>query len=153
MSTRWMDSPIGGLRLHASAGLLTRIEFDAEPVGQPETDALLDRAEAQLREYFAGKRTTFDLPLAHDGTEFQQKVWRAVAKIPYGHTASYGQIAADLGYAPGIARAVGAANGANPLPIVVPCHRVVGAGGAITGYAGGIERKQLLLALENPGLF
>lgn len=153
MSTRWMDSPVGGLRLHVSAGLLTAIDFGAEPRGTQVADPLLDQAQAQLTEYFDGERTEFDLPLANDGTEFQQKVWNEISRIPFGQTASYGEIAVRLGYAPGISRAVGAANGANPIPIVVPCHRVIGSSGKLTGYAGGVDRKRTLLALENPGLF
>lgn len=153
MRTRWMDSPIGGLRLHVDAGLLTRIEFDARPEGRHVDDPLLDRVERQLVEYFAGERREFDLPVAADGTEFQRKVWGYLRTIPYGETVTYGRIAADLGYEPGISRAVGAANGANPIPIVVPCHRVVGADGKLTGYAGGVERKTTLLDLERPGLF
>jgi methylated-DNA-[protein]-cysteine S-methyltransferase len=152
--TRWIDSPIGGLRIHASAGLVTAIAFDASvPRGTRRADPLLDRAERQLGEYFAGERTEFDLPLAHDGTEFQRKVWSELQRIPYGETASYGDIARRLGYEPGISRAVGAANGANPIPIVVPCHRVIGSDGSLTGYAGGLERKKTLLDLERPGLF
>ena len=153
MSTRWMDSPIGGLRLHSSAGLLTAIEFGAEVRGERVPDPVLDAAESQLAEYFAGDRKEFDLPLANDGTEFQQKVWGELRRIPYGETASYSEIAARLGYEPVVSRAVGAANGANPIPVVVPCHRVIGSNGALTGYAGGIERKQILLDLERPGLF
>jgi methylated-DNA-[protein]-cysteine S-methyltransferase len=153
MRTRWMDSPIGGLRLHVDAGLLTAIDFGAEPVGAPARDDLLDEAQRQLRQYFAGERRDFDLPVAADGTEFQRKVWSYLRTIPYGETVSYGQIATDLGYATGISRAVGAANGANPIPIVVPCHRVIGANGKLTGYAGGLDRKTTLLELERPGLF
>lgn len=153
MSTRWVDSPVGGLRIHASAGLITAIDFDAEPVGRPAPDSLLDQAELQLTEYFARERDQFDLPLAKDGTEFQVKVWNQLRKIAYGHTVSYGDLAKALGYEPGISRAVGVANGANPIPIVIPCHRVVGADGSLTGYSGGIERKRILLELENPGLF
>jgi methylated-DNA-[protein]-cysteine S-methyltransferase len=154
MTTRWMDSPIGGLRIHVSAGLVTAIDFGADqPRGARLADPLLDRAETQLEEYFAGQRTIFDLPLASEGSEFQKKVWSELQRIPFGETASYGDIARRLGYEPGISRAVGAANGANPIPIVVPCHRVVGADGSLTGYAGGIERKRTLLALERPGLF
>jgi len=148
-----MDSPIGGLRLHSSAGLLTAIDFGAEPQGGRADDAVLDVAEQQLEEYFAGERTDFELPLANTGTEFQQKVWGELHRIPYGETASYGEIARRLGYEMGVSRAVGAANGANPLPIVVPCHRVIGADGTLTGYAGGVERKKVLLAIERPGLF
>jgi methylated-DNA-[protein]-cysteine S-methyltransferase len=154
MTTRWMNSPIGGLRIHVSAGLVTAIDFGADqPRGARLADPLLDRAETQLDEYFAGQRTIFDLPLASEGSEFQKKVWSELQRIPFGETASYGDIARRLGYEPGISRAVGAANGANPIPIVVPCHRVVGADGSLTGYAGGIERKRTLLALERPGLF
>ncbi|MFS0886238.1 methylated-DNA--[protein]-cysteine S-methyltransferase [Aeromicrobium sp. 179-A 4D2 NHS] len=153
MKTRWIDSPIGGLRLHVDAGLLTRIEFDAEPVGDRVEDPLLDEVERQLTEYFAGERREFDLPVTAEGTEFQKKVWAYLRTIPYGETVTYGRIAADLGYEPGISRAVGAANGANPIPIVVPCHRVVGSDGKLTGYAGGVERKTALLELEQPGLF
>ncbi len=153
MSTRWMDSPIGGLRLHSSAGLLTAIEFGAEVRGERVPDPVLDATETQLVEYFAGERKEFDLPLANDGTEFQQKVWGELRRIPYGETASYSEIAARLGYQPVVSRAVGAANGANPIPIIVPCHRVIGSNGTLTGYAGGIERKQILLDLERPGLF
>ncbi len=148
-----MDSPIGGLRLHTSAGLLTAIEFGAEVRGSRTADPVLDATETQLTEYFAGERREFDLPLANDGTEFQQKVWGELRRIPFGETASYSEIAARLGYEPVVSRAVGAANGANPIPIVVPCHRVIGSNGTLTGYAGGIERKQILLNLEQPGLF
>lgn len=154
MTTRWMDSPIGGLRIHVSAGLVTAIAFGPDqPSGTRVADPLLDRVEAQLTEYFAGERTAFDLPLANEGSEFQKKVWSELQRIPFGETASYGDIARRLGYEPGISRAVGAANGANPIPVVVPCHRVIGADGSLTGYAGGIERKRTLLALERPGLF
>jgi methylated-DNA-[protein]-cysteine S-methyltransferase len=154
MTTRWMDSPIGGLRIHVSAGLVTAIGFGPdEPWGSRRADPLLDRAEAQLTEYFAGERREFDLPLANEGSEFQKKVWSELHRIPYGETASYGDIARRLGYEPGISRAVGAANGANPIPIVVPCHRVIGSNGSLTGYAGGVERKKTLLELERPGLF
>ncbi|EFQ83559.1 6-O-methylguanine DNA methyltransferase, DNA binding domain protein [Aeromicrobium marinum DSM 15272] len=153
MRTRFIDTPIGGLRLHVSAGLLTAIDFDATPRGVPVADPVLDDAERQLTEYFAGERTGFDLPLAQDGTEFQRKVWSELQTIGYGQTATYGEIARRLGYTAGISRAVGAANGANPLPVVVPCHRVIGADGTLTGYAGGVERKRILLSLEQPGLF
>ena len=154
MTTRWIDSPVGGLRIHSSAGLVTAIGFDAfEPRGARMSDPVIDLAEQQLAEYFAGQRTDFDLPLASDGTEFQKKVWAELQRIPYGETATYGDIARRLGYEPGISRAVGAANGANPIPVVVPCHRVIGADGSLTGYAGGLERKKILLDLEMPGLF
>lgn len=154
MTTRWIDSPIGGLRIHASAGLITAIDFAVtSPRKERISDPLLDRAEQQLGEYFAGDRTDFDLPLASEGSEFQKKVWAELRRIPYGETASYGDIARRLGYEPVISRAVGAANGANPIPIIVPCHRVIGSDGSLTGYAGGLERKKTLLDLEVPGLF
>ncbi|HUP98925.1 MAG TPA: methylated-DNA--[protein]-cysteine S-methyltransferase [Aeromicrobium sp.] len=153
MTTRWMDSPVGGLRLHAHAGLLTAVDFDASPRGERVPDELLDEAERQLAEYFVGQRTEFDLPLASEGSEFQKKVWAELQRIPFGETATYGQIAHRLGYEPVIARAVGVANASNRLPIVVPCHRVIGSDGKLTGYAGGIARKQFLLDLERPGLF
>jgi methylated-DNA-[protein]-cysteine S-methyltransferase len=101
----------------------------------------------QLDEYFAGERTEFDVPLGAAGTAFQQRVWRALTEIPYGVTASYGQIARTIG-SPTASRAVGMANGRNPISIIVPCHRVIGAGGKLTGYAGGVERKRYLLELE-----
>lgn len=153
MTTRWMDTPVGGLRLHAHAGLLTAIDFDAQPRGTRAPDAVLDQAERQLSEYFDGKRTEFDLPLASEGSEFQKKVWAELRRIPFGETATYGDIARRLGYEPVISRAVGTANASNPLPIVVPCHRVIGSDGKLTGYAGGIDRKRALLEMEQPGLF
>lgn len=153
MTTRWMDSPVGGLRLHAQAGLLTAIDFAADPRGSRAADPVLDEAERQLGEYFDGTRTEFDLPLASEGSEFQKKVWAELQRIPYGETAAYGDIARRLGYEPVISRAVGVANASNPLPIVVPCHRVVGSDGKLTGYAGGVDRKRALLELEQPGLF
>lgn len=113
----------------------------------PRDDLAFPAARAQLAEYFAGERTTFDLPLDPQGNEFQRSVWRLLTAIPYGRTRSYGQLAADLGD-PGLARAVGAANGRNPIPIVVPCHRVVGSNGHLTGFAGGIEAKAWLLDHE-----
>lgn len=153
MTTRWVDSPVGGLRIHCSAGLVTAIEFAAEFDGKIVADPLLDQVELQLAEYFAKERTEFDLPLAKDGTDFQIKVWNELQRIGYGQTASYGEVAKRLGYDPGISRAVGVANGANPIPIIVPCHRVIGADGSLVGYSGGIERKRILLDLERPGLF
>lgn len=116
------------------------------PGGRRDDDALACVRE-QLAEYFAGQRVAFDLALASSGTPFQLEVWEALRAIPYGATRSYGELAAALGR-PGAARAVGAANGRNPISVVVPCHRVVGSGGALTGYAGGVEAKRALLALE-----
>ena len=152
MAHRYVESPIDGLLLHGEGDTLVAIDFGAEPV-QDETSDVLEDAAAQLQEYFAGERREFDLPLAARGTAFQQRVWAALAKIPYGQTMSYGQVAARLGLVPGASRAVGSANGSNPIPIVVPCHRVIGANGTLTGFGGGIDRKRTLLALESPGLF
>lgn len=142
-------TPVGPLTLVIADGAsLTQIRFgwrdrDAGPVPEP----LLEAAR-QLAEYFAGLRRQFDLPLAAAGTDFQHRVWGEVSAIPYGHTATYGQIAVRLGLSVAAARAVGAANGANPIPVVVPCHRVIGADGTLTGYAGGLRRKHALLHLE-----
>ena len=110
-------------------------------------------ARDQVLEYFAGERRSFDLPLAESGTEFQRRVWVELGRIPYGVTRSYGEIARRLGMTGHGSRAVGRANGRNPIPIVIPCHRVVGADGTLTGYAGGVERKQLLLDLETEARF
>jgi methylated-DNA-[protein]-cysteine S-methyltransferase len=156
-----IPSPIGDLRLHAGPDALTRIEFSPFPAvpdaegpetGPAPAHPVLARAATQLREYFAGTRTEFSLPLAATGTEFQHRVWDELVRIGYGRTASYGEVAARLGLPPGASRAVGLANGRNPIPIVVPCHRVIGADGTLTGYAGGLDRKRLLLELENPTL-
>jgi methylated-DNA-[protein]-cysteine S-methyltransferase len=113
------------------------------------TDPLLLETARQLTAYFAGELRDFDLPLAPHGTEFQRRVWEAVAAIPYGETASYSEIAGVV-CTPRACRAVGAANGRNPLPVIVPCHRVIGAGGGLTGYGGGLERKRALLDMEAP---
>lgn len=148
-----MDSPLGALTLVMSErglrGLymeLTKRPLTAEITG-PRDDAAAGDATRQLQEYFAGQRRTFDLPLDLHGTGFQVAVWQQLLGIPYGQTCSYGQIAGDLGD-PRSVRAVGAANGRNPVSIVVPCHRVIGSNGALTGYAGGLERKRYLLELE-----
>jgi methylated-DNA-[protein]-cysteine S-methyltransferase len=140
-------SRLGPIRLRAVDGALTELRFAPGGATEPPCDPVLTAACAQLDAYFAGERTTFDLPLAPAGTAFDARVWEAVAAIPHGTTATYGDLAAQLG-APGAARAVGAANGRNPIAIVIPCHRVVGARGALTGYAYGVERKAALLALE-----
>ncbi|MFN8074928.1 MAG: methylated-DNA--[protein]-cysteine S-methyltransferase [Kineosporiaceae bacterium] len=157
-----VDSPVGPLTLVADQGALTGVFMDAQahrPEGSrfgervephPDGDAdarVLAEAARQLEEYFAGGRREFDLPLAARGTAFQERVWAALREIPYGTTWSYGRLAEHIG-APGAARAVGLANGRNPIGIVVPCHRVIGASGALTGYGGGTERKRTLLALE-----
>lgn len=153
MTTRWINSPIGGLRLHAEGDKLVAIDFDATVTGVRVDSQVLDDAERQLDEYFAGTRTEFELPLAAQGTEFQHRVWDELMKVPYGETASYGDISRRLGLDRRGPRAVGTANGRNPIPIIVPCHRIIGSDGSMTGYAGGLERKVQLLTLETPALF
>ncbi|MEE4191906.1 MAG: methylated-DNA--[protein]-cysteine S-methyltransferase [Halieaceae bacterium] len=144
-----IDTPIGQLRLVSDGDALLRVEFQGQHSsdGVLEDDPVLDRARRQLEEYFAGRRRHFDLPLGADGTAFQQAVWSSLRAIPYGELRSYRDIAETLGK-PKAVRAVGAANGRNPLPIVVPCHRVVGSNGKLTGFAGGLDCKRRLLALE-----
>ncbi|GAB2712895.1 methylated-DNA--[protein]-cysteine S-methyltransferase [Halomonas garicola] len=141
------DSPLGRLTLTASDDGLTAVDFSRGLLGTRREHPVLERCKAQLAEYFAGTRTAFDLPLAAEGTAFQQAVWQALREIPYGETRNYGELAAALGK-PTASRAVGTANGKNPLAIVVPCHRVVGADGRLTGYSGGLARKEWLLAHE-----
>lgn len=152
-----IDSPIGPLRLVASVEGLTAIEFspfrEQPDIGEPDADhPVLQQTTRQLAEYFAGTRAGFDLPLAPRGSEFQHRVWAELRRLGYGETASYGEIARRMGLTNAASRAVGLANGRNPIPIVVPCHRVIGANGTLTGYAGGIERKRILLDLERPAL-
>jgi methylated-DNA-[protein]-cysteine S-methyltransferase len=141
-----IPSPVGPLALTVDDdGALTRIGFGA---GDVSDDARFDRVVTQLTEYFAGRRTDFDLDLRPDGgSPFERRVWAALLEIPYGETASYGEIAARIGH-PGKARAVGRANGRNPIAIVCPCHRVIGSDGSLTGYGGGLENKRTLLDLE-----
>jgi methylated-DNA-[protein]-cysteine S-methyltransferase len=144
------ESPVGPLLLSGDSRALTGLQF-AERASVPESwtrdDGRFSEERRQLREYFAGRRTTFDLPLALEGNPFEQRVWAALQTIPFGTTTTYGELAARLG-APDAARAVGAANGSNPIAIVVPCHRVIGARGKLTGYGGGLDRKRALLAHE-----
>jgi methylated-DNA-[protein]-cysteine S-methyltransferase len=145
------DSPLGPLWLEVSAAGVQRVAFDP-PAGGPASapagnQALLDAVRRQLDAYFSGRLRRFELPLAALGTPFQQRVWHALCGIDHGRTCSYRDIAQRIG-APAAVRAVGAANGRNPIAIVVPCHRVIGADGSLTGYAGGLERKQKLLVLE-----
>lgn len=149
----YFESPVGRLLLAGDEHALQLLSFPGgrRAVGpQPDwfaAEAPFRAAAAQLGAYFAGELRVFDLPLRPHGTAFQQRVWALLCTIPFGETRSYGQLAAALG-APGSSRAVGAANGANPLPIIVPCHRVIGAGGALTGFGGGLEVKRFLLELE-----
>lgn len=147
LSHHTIPSPVGPLTLTASDRALVAVRFGGTPAGAPAPTPLLRRVAEELAEYFAGVRRSFTLPLDAEGTPFRQEVWRALRTIPYGRTCSYGQIAAAVGR-PKASRAVGAANHDNPLAIVVPCHRVVGGNGKLTGYAGGLETKRRLLALE-----
>jgi methylated-DNA-[protein]-cysteine S-methyltransferase len=160
-----MASPIGDLTLVAEDGALVSVgmvppaaprsrsearlhESSAEQLGERD-DASLAPARAQLEEYFAGERTEFDLELAPRGDAFQLQVWALLQQIPYGQTRSYGDLARQLGDVH-LSQAVGAANGRNPIAIVIPCHRVIGADGSLVGYAGGLDRKRFLLSLEEP---
>lgn len=155
LSYRKMESPVGRLKLVASPNALVAVLWERERPNRVRLPAptldlqhpILIESERQLKEYFAGTRTAFDLPLEPHGSEFQKKVWRALRKIPFGQTMSYLDLARTVGSAKAV-RAVGAANGRNPLSIVVPCHRVVGANGSLTGFAGGLDAKAQLLALE-----
>ena len=153
MASTVVDSPIGPLGLVASGSALQSVVFDGGRLPREGRSPVLDEAARQLDAYFEGELVAFDLPLELQGTDFQRQCWLALATIPYGQTVSYGEQARRLGLGSDKARAVGAANGSNPLPIVLPCHRIVGANGSLTGYAGGIARKQALLELEQPGLF
>lgn len=156
-----IDSIVGPLTLVAEEGAIVGLYMDLQR-HRPEDDTLgephpggrrvepFKAAADQLDAYFAGELTHFNLPLAPQGSDFQQRVWAALQEIPYGQTESYGELAARIG-SPGGARAVGLANGKNPIGIVIPCHRVVGADGSLTGYGGGVERKKRLLDLELAG--
>jgi methylated-DNA-[protein]-cysteine S-methyltransferase len=152
-------SPLGPLVAVAEGDALAALDFtDAKYARSPEPSWIEDPAwpvlracAAQLAEYFAGERGRFDLPLDPRGTPFRKRVWAEIAKVPYGETMTYAELARRAG-APGSARAAGAATGRNPLAIVVPCHRIVATGGALTGYAGGLARKEYLLALEGAPL-
>ena len=148
--TTTIASPCGELIAISDGESLTSLEFPGRgpsPSGATRDDGPFREVRAQLDAYFAGERRAFDLPLAADGTPFQRDVWAALVAIPYGATTSYGELARAIGR-PAAVRAVGAANGANPIAIVVPCHRVIGKDGTLTGYGGGLPRKRLLLALE-----
>jgi len=151
-----VDSPVGQLKLVARQSKLAAILWENDkpnrvrlgPLQEDPQHPVLLEAERQLAEYFSGKRNRFDLPLDFNGTEFQKQVWAALLTIPYGQTRSYRDIATQIGRDKAV-RAVGAANGRNPISIVAPCHRVVGASGDLTGFAGGLRAKALLLALES----
>ncbi|MEE6137756.1 methylated-DNA--[protein]-cysteine S-methyltransferase [Mycobacterium sp. 050128] len=150
---RTIDSPIGLLTLAGHGSVLTNLRMVDQTYEPGRADwspdpAAFGAAVEQLVAYFAGQLTTFDIELDLRGTEFQRRVWKALLTVPYGETRSYGEIAEQIG-APGAARAVGLANGHNPIAIVVPCHRVIGANGSLTGFGGGLGRKRTLLELEN----
>ncbi len=142
----YLRSRFGMLKVECSDTALVSVRITVQP-GEDSSNGLCREVGNQLEEYFAGKRRTFDLPLDPVGTEFQRKVWEALQAIPYGARRTYGEIAAVVGN-PKASRAVGMANNRNPIMIIIPCHRVVGADGALTGYAGGLEMKQTLLELE-----
>ena len=160
-----VDSSVGELLLATDGTALTAVLFDGHRGSTGPHPALgrsgsrddehpvLVHARDQLAEYFARRRREFDLPLAPAGSAFQRRVWAALQEIPYGRTASYGDVARRLGLVAGASRAVGLANGANPISIIIPCHRVIGSDGSLTGYGGGLERKRLLLDLERDLLF
>ena len=155
LSYLYMDSPVGQLKLVANEHALVAILWDNENPKRVRLAELIEEVshpillntQQQLIEYFSGQRKVFDIPLDFEGTDFQKKVWSALLTIPYGETRSYKQIAQQLGHEKAV-RAVGAANGKNPISIIAPCHRVIGAGGALVGFAGGLDKKEILLSLE-----
>ncbi|MDA0958807.1 MAG: methylated-DNA--[protein]-cysteine S-methyltransferase [Proteobacteria bacterium] len=151
MNYQYLNSPVGRLRLVSDGASLIAIEFENQQnsigEGAERVDAVLTACRDQLKEYFAGTRRRFDIPLAPSGTAFQKSVWQALSGIPYGQLRSYRDIAEILNKSRAV-RAVGAANGRNRLPIVVPCHRVIGSDGSLTGFAGGLDAKRALLKLE-----
>lgn len=157
LSYLYMDSPVGQLQLIAHQQALVAILWDNDlpdrvrlaSLQQDDEHPILLKTRQQLLEYFSGQRQQFDVPLDFSGTEFQRKVWQALLEIPYGETRSYKEIAAHIGNIKAV-RAVGAANGKNPISIIAPCHRVIGANGKLVGFAGGLERKEILLAIEQP---
>ncbi len=154
MTYCYLRTPIGPLLIAGGRDAIRRIEFPRNGEARPPVDGWSESAGGavgegarQLTEYFSGTRTEFDLPLAPEGTEFQRAVWRQLQGIPYGETIAYGELARRVGN-PKASRAVGAANGANPIPIVIPCHRLIGANGKLTGFGGGLPVKEALLSLE-----
>ena len=148
-----VDSPIGPLTLMARDGRLTHLVMEDQahavdpPPGSRRDDAVFAEVSTQLDEYFAGERTSFDVPMTLEGTDFQRRVWAQLCAIPYGETISYGELARRVG-SPKASRAVGSANGRNPVAVIVPCHRVIAADGSLGGYGGGLDRKVHLLGLE-----
>lgn len=148
MYTDYINTPLGAVEFKASSQGITQVIFCGVDRGEIRTNDITDCCKQQLAEYFIGKRTIFDLPLDPRGTNFQKSVWACLAKIPFGHTLTYRDIANMLNN-PKAVRAVGGANGRNPISIILPCHRVIGTNGTLTGYAGGIERKLWLLKHES----
>lgn len=147
------DSPLGILAIWGNGRAICAVKLGDYSAGSGDAgggDPLLNEASRQLRQYFAGERREFDLPLHPAGTPFQCRVWDQLRRIPFGETISYGELARRVGN-PAASRAVGAANGRNPIPIIVPCHRVIGSDGSMTGFGGGVERKRALLGLEAVG--
>jgi methylated-DNA-[protein]-cysteine S-methyltransferase len=144
-----IDSPLGELQLVGDGQALTQLEMSprSAPAGAVHDPEAFADVSAQLAAYFAGELTEFDVPLAPRGSDFQLSVWQALTRIPYGETATYGEIAAEVGR-PDAVRAVGSTNGRNPIAVIIPCHRVIGADGSLVGYGGGLDRKRLLLELE-----
>ena len=147
MKTAVFESPIGKLWLAAKNGALIRLDFSEIPAKSDSDEPVLEEATRQLAEYFSGKRKTFTVSLVYHGTPFQEKVWGELLKIPYGETRTYGEIAAAIGK-PKASRAVGMACHRNPIGILIPCHRVIGSGGKLTGFGGGLDKKQALLERE-----
>lgn len=147
MGLIYMDSPVGLLKLRSVGTAVAEISFEEQRGETEQTDDVLEECRRQLGEYFSGTRRTFDVPLVLEGTAFQKKVWQALCKIPYGTVWSYGDLAREIGN-PKAVRAVGGANHKNPVSIIVPCHRVIGADGSLTGYGGGLDKKEFLLRLE-----
>ncbi|MEZ5958625.1 MAG: methylated-DNA--[protein]-cysteine S-methyltransferase [Hyphomonadaceae bacterium] len=148
------DSPVGPLTLTSNGKALVQVEFEGGKYPLPRyelgADKIIDQTRRELDQYFAGKLRDFKVKVAPQGTEFQRKAWAALQTIPYGETRSYAQQAKAIG-SPKATRAIGAANGRNPIPVIIPCHRVIGANGSLTGFGGGMERKQILLDLEQGG--
>lgn len=150
LARRRLQSPLGPLQAEVQAGALRRLVFSEDAVdtaAEAGDAAVLDAVARQLTDYFAGTRRAFELPLAPEGTAFERRVWAALLTLPHGQTRSYGEIARSLGQ-PSAARAVGTANARNPIAILIPCHRIIGSDGRLTGYAGGLARKEALLRLE-----
>ncbi|MDX2465287.1 MAG: methylated-DNA--[protein]-cysteine S-methyltransferase [Porticoccus sp.] len=147
MHIDYMDSPIGTIEIKASIHGITHLVFTDKKNSPINTCNVLNQCKIQLNEYFSGKRKSFSLPLDPKGTDFQKSIWSALVDIPFGKTVSYGDIANVINHSKAV-RAVGAANGKNPISIIVPCHRVIGSNGKLTGYAWGLERKSWLLAHE-----